>query len=94
MTEERSNRVTLGQPSIYQIKLPGVIDLSQADWGGNLEISVESDGDGSPSTILIGELDQAGLHGLLRRLYSMGIPLISVRWIGEVSAKTGAQAQE
>jgi hypothetical protein len=34
--------------------------------------------DGSPFSTLIGVVDQAALQGLLRRLYSLGIPLISV----------------
>lgn len=34
-----------------------------------------------PITILTGDLDQAALHGLLRCLYSIGLPLISVLWI-------------
>jgi len=34
-----------------------------------------------PVTTLTGELDQAALHGLLRRLYSIGLPPISVLWI-------------
>jgi hypothetical protein len=33
---------------------------------------------GQPVTILTGTFDQAGLQGLLRRLYSLGLPLISV----------------
>ena len=40
----------------------------------------ESDGEGNshPVTTLTGRLDQAALQGLLRRLYSLGLPLISV----------------
>ncbi len=41
-------------------------------------ITVESAGDGSPITTLTGTVDQAALHGLLRRLYALGLPLISV----------------
>jgi hypothetical protein len=43
-----------------------------------LTITVEIDPDGGPITILTGAFDQAALQGLLRRLYSMGLPLISV----------------
>ena len=39
---------------------------------------VERDDDGLPITILTGMLDQAALLGLLRQLYSLGLPLISV----------------
>lgn len=43
-----------------------------------MTIIVESDEDGQPVTTLSGTLDQAALLGLLRRLYSLGLPLISV----------------
>ena len=34
-----------------------------------------------PVTILTGTVDQAALQGLLRKLYSLGLPLISVNCI-------------
>jgi hypothetical protein len=43
-----------------------------------MTITVESEGDGLPVTTLTGTVDQAALQGLLRRLYSLGLPLISV----------------
>jgi len=43
-----------------------------------MTIKVESECDGLPVTILTGTVDQAALQGLLRRLYSLGSPLISV----------------
>jgi hypothetical protein len=74
-------KLTLDRPTTYQIKVPGVIDVSQSDWVGTMLISVESDADGTPITTLAGEIDQAALHGILRRLYSLGLPLISVIYI-------------
>ncbi|MEJ2265790.1 MAG: hypothetical protein P8X95_20285 [Anaerolineales bacterium] len=44
-----------------------------------MTLTVESDG--SPITTLTGIFDQAALHGLLRQLYSRGLPLISVNCI-------------
>ena len=43
-----------------------------------MTITVESEGDGQPVTTLTGAVNQAVLQGLLRRLYSLGLPLISV----------------
>jgi hypothetical protein len=43
-----------------------------------MTITVESDVDDLPVTTLTGTVDQAALHGLLRRLYSLCLPLISV----------------
>jgi hypothetical protein len=81
MTKDVLRRLSLDRPVTYQIKVPGKIDVSQVDWASEMEIKVESE-EGRPiSTSLIGEFDQAGLHGLLRRLYSHGLPLISVVWV-------------
>lgn len=73
-----SCKLTLYQPAIYEIKVPGIPDTHWGEWLGDLEISVENENSSNPTTIMKGELDQAALHGLLRRLYSMCIPLISV----------------
>jgi hypothetical protein len=72
------HRLTLDRPITYVIKVPGQIDESWSDWTGGMTIAIESAGDGRPVTTLTGEMDQAALQGLLRRLYSLGLPLISV----------------
>ena len=81
MTKEDKRKLTLDRPATYQIKVPGTIDVSYADWTSTMEITIESEGTDPPATTITGELDQAALHGLLRRLYSLGLPLISVIWI-------------
>jgi hypothetical protein len=44
-----------------------------------MAITLENGDDGPPTTTLTGTVaDQAALQGLLRRLYSLGLPLISV----------------
>ena len=45
--------------------------------------------DGRPVTTLMGTLDQAALQGLLRRLYSLGILLISVNSINAGETQEG-----
>ncbi len=74
-------KLTLDRQATYQIKVPGELDVSWSDWAGNMTITVESEGDGPPVTTLTGTLDQAALQGLLRRLYSLGLPLISVNCV-------------
>ena len=74
-------KLTLHRPATYQIKVPGHLDESWSDWVGKMTITVESEGDGPPVTTLAGTLDQAALLGLLRRLYSLGLPLISVNCV-------------
>jgi hypothetical protein len=81
MTQKTTPKLTLVQPAVYQIKIPGDLTGSSSEWVDQLEIRVETDDSGNAVTILTGELDQAALHGLLRRLYALGLPLISVIWI-------------
>ncbi len=62
------------QPTIYQIRIKGHLDPQWADWFGGLAITLEGDGD----TLLTGPVvDQAALHGLLRKVRDLGLPLIS-----------------
>jgi hypothetical protein len=86
MMNEVNQKLTLAQPATYQIKVPGHLDESWSDWTGGMTITLENGDDGPPTTILTGTVaDQAALQGLLRRLYSLGLPLISVNWVGSGS---------
>jgi hypothetical protein len=76
--KERQWKLTLDRPATYQIKVPGELDESWSGWIGGTTITVESEGEGQPVTTLTGTVDQAALHSVLRRLYSLGLPLISV----------------
>ena len=78
MTEKGNQKLTLYQPVRYEIIIPGELDEKWLDWNGGMSTSIESDRNGDPITILTLTVDQAGLHGLLRHLYSLGLPLISV----------------
>jgi hypothetical protein len=78
MMKDTKQKLTLDRPATYRIKVPGHLDESWSDWDGKMTITVECDVDGLPVTTLTGIVDQAALQGLLRRLYSLGLPLISV----------------
>lgn len=71
----------MDQPAIYQIRVPGVLSKGWSDWSMNMEVNVEIADKRSPVTTLTGKLDQAALQGLLRHMYSRGLPLISVAWV-------------
>ncbi|MGL1890666.1 MAG: hypothetical protein OCD02_03520 [Spirochaetaceae bacterium] len=59
----------------YQIRVEGHLDIKWSDWFGSMTISLEDNGD----TLITGMVqDQAALHGLLKRVRDLGIPLISV----------------
>ena len=82
MMKEIKQKLTLDQPATYQIKVPGYLDESWSEWAGGMALTVECEGDGPPVTTLTGTVaDQAALQSLLRRLYSLGLPLISVNWV-------------
>ena len=78
MMKEVKQKPSLDRPATYQIRVPGELDESWSDWTGGMTITVESEGDGPPVISLTGTIDQAALQSLLRRLYSLGLPLISV----------------
>lgn len=62
-------------PVIYQIRIQGHLDPQWADWFESLSITLEEDG----NTLLTGAvIDQAALHGLLKKVRDLGIALISV----------------
>jgi hypothetical protein len=82
MMNSDEQALSLHRPAAYQIKVPGHLDHVWAEWAAGMEIAFEGEEGGMPVTILTCEVDQAGLQGLLRRLYSLGLPLISVLWVG------------
>jgi hypothetical protein len=81
MMKKTTHKLRLDRPATYQIKVPGHLDESWSDWAGGMTITVEGEGEGPPVTTLTGTVDQAALQGPLRRLYSLGLPLISVNCV-------------
>jgi hypothetical protein len=76
---ELSNKINLkthpSQPTRYQIRVKGQLDSQWIDWFEGLTITLEDNGD----TLLTGPvIDQAALHGLLKKVRDLGMPLISV----------------
>ena len=64
-----------GQPTIYQIRVQSHLGSDWADWFDGLTIALEDNGD----TLLTGPvIDQAALHGLLKKVRDLGMPLLSV----------------
>jgi len=72
---------TLDQFIPYQLKIAGQPSENWSDWVEPINVQVETDSSGLATTILIGTFDQAALLGLLRRLYHLGYPLISVNCV-------------
>ncbi len=64
-----------GQPMIYQIRIKGLLSHQWMGWFEGLSITLEDEG----NTLLTGSVvDQAALHGLLKKVRDLGMPLISV----------------
>ena len=64
-----------GQPMVYQIRIKGHLGSEWADWFEGLTIALEDNGE----MLLTGSvIDQAALHGLLKKVRDLGMPLISV----------------
>jgi hypothetical protein len=77
MSKRNRQKFTMDRPVIYQIKVPGKLDSSWSELVEGKMVMVESEDDNLPITTLTGTFDQAALLGFLRRLYSLGLPLIS-----------------
>ena len=64
----------LDQPMVYQIRIEGHLGPRWAAWFGGVSITLEDNGE----TLLTGPVvDQAALHGFLRKIRDLGMPLIS-----------------
>ncbi|CAN7761628.1 hypothetical protein LJR153_007088 [Paenibacillus sp. LjRoot153] len=59
---------------MYQIRVKGHLGPGWSDWFGGLTILLEDNGD----TLLMGSVDQAALHGVLRKVHDLGMLLISL----------------
>jgi len=63
------------EPERYEIRIKGHLDDKWADWFEGLTITREDNGE----TLLSGPVvDQAALHGVLRKVRDLGMPLLSV----------------
>lgn len=75
MSETHESTQGMGEPGLYEIRIRGHLDDRRAAWFEGLTLTREDDGD----TLLTGlVVDQAALHGLLRKVRDLGMPLISV----------------
>jgi len=75
MSNEFNPKTDPDQPVVYQIRIKGHLGRQWTGWFGGLSITLEDNGE----TLLTGPVvDQAALHGLLRQVRDLGMPLVSV----------------
>ena len=75
MSNELEPKTNASQPVVYQIRIKGHLGSQWTDWFGGMTITLEDNG----NTLLTGPvIDQAALHGLLKKVRNLGMPLVSV----------------
>ena len=73
MSNELNPATDFDEPQAYQIRLKGQLDSEWAEWFGGLTITPDDSG----TTLLTGAgIDQAALHGVLKKLRDLGLILI------------------
>ena len=78
MSNEINSEIDPGQPLVYQIRIKGHLGREWTDWFEGLTLTLEDNGD----TLLTGPVvDQAALHGVLRKVRDVGVPLLSVNHV-------------
>lgn len=67
------------QPMVYEIRIKGHLSHLSAGWFDGLTITLENNG----NTLLTGTvIDQSALHGILKKVRDLGMPLLSVNTAG------------
>lgn len=73
------------EPATYEIRLKGHLDSRWADWFEGMSMNRATDG----TTVLSGPVaDQAVLHGVLRKVRDLGLPLVSVNQVGYLAQES------
>jgi hypothetical protein len=75
MSNEQYPRQRAGRSTVYQLRIEGHLGSQWMEWFDGLTITLTENGD----TLLTGQvIDQAALHGILKKIRDLGMPLLSV----------------
>jgi len=74
-----SNGREFDKPGVYQVRVKGTFDERWSEWFGGLTITPQA---GNEILLTGAVTDQIALHGLLVRIRDLGLPLLSVRRMG------------
>ncbi len=91
MSNKLNSEIDPSQEMVYQIRIKGHLGREWADWFEGQAITLDDNGD----TLLTGPVvDQAALHGLLRKVRDVGMPLLSVVCVKPGQAEASDVKQE
>ena len=91
MLNELKPKKDSNEPLAYQIKLKGQLGNEWAEWFGGLSITLDADGN---MLMISPALDQAALHGLIKKVRDLGLALISINPIeSDQAGATSADSQ-
>jgi hypothetical protein len=91
MSNEIHHQPDTGQSMIYQIRIKSHLAPHWTDWFEGLHITQEDNGD----TLLTGPVvDQAALHGLLKKVRDLGMPLVSVNPVQSYSPQPKHESEK
>lgn len=88
MSNKSNSKRDSGQSMVYQIRIKGHLDHQWTDWFEGLTLTLEDNGDMLLTGLVV---DQAALHGLLKKVRNLGMPLLSVMHVepGQADASDG-----
>lgn len=95
MADEQRSGTETNQKTVYQIRIRGHLDQQRMNWFEGLTISLEDDG----NTLISGPIiDQSALHGILKKIRDLGMPLLDVNQVEpkhvEMKLSTNSTRQE
>lgn len=78
MPNEQKSEHNPDQPKIFQFRIQGHLSQQWQDWFEGFIATLEEDG----NTLLSGSVvDQSALHGILKKIRDLGMPLLSVNTV-------------
>lgn len=87
MSREQDGTKATAKAPTYRIRLEGQLTGRWAEWFDGMSIATRGD-----QTILVGPVvDQAALHGLLRKVRDLGMPLVEVLRLDDDTAESAGR---
>lgn len=72
------------KPAFYRIRVKGKIESKWSEWFDDFSITTQANAE----TAMIGVVaDQAALHGLLAKVRDLGLPILEVKRLEEITSE-------